>query len=102
MPYLRGALIKEAIQNIATSEQCSGIRCYARKRAYELGSHYVGEAAQVIGTTIGAAAGSAVVSGVVGVGAAVIRSSSKYVLNPPKTYVGASLCVAGTLLTIQN
>lgn len=91
MPYLLGSLVKEAIQTIATFKQCSGIRCYARKRASELRSHYVGEAAQVIVTTVGAAS--------VSVSGSVIGNAEKCLFNPPKTYGRASLFVAGILLT---
>ena len=81
MTYLRGALVKEAIKNIATSEQCSGIRCYAIKRASKLGSHYVGEAAQVI---IRSAAGSAVVSKVFRCWWCCYRNCSKVCIKYPK------------------
>lgn len=95
MSYLRGSLVKKCLTTVATSEKCLGIRCYAK----EVGKQYLSESARTVGVGVGTVAGSVVISTVIGVSCAVIGNATKCVINPPKTYVGVSLCVAGTLLS---
>ena len=95
MPYLRGSLAKESLALLVTSDKCSGIRCYAKK----VGQQYASEGAKTVGLAIGTVAGSAAVTTAVGVGGAIVGSAVKCFINPPTTYVGVSLCVAGTLLS---
>lgn len=75
MPYLRGSLAKECLVTLSTSDKCSGIRCYVKR----VGEQYLSEGAKAVAIATG--------------------SATKCVMNPPKTYVGGALCVAGTLLS---
>ena len=95
MPYLRGSLAKECLATLSTSEKCSGIRCYVKR----VGQQYLKEDAKTVGVSIGTVAGSAAVTTAVGVVGAIVGSAGKCFINPPKTYVGVSLRVAGTLLS---
>lgn len=94
MPYLRGSLAKEYLATLATSEKCSGIRCYAKR----VGQQYLSEGAKTLGVAIGTVVGSATITTAVGVTGSIAGNAGKCFINPPKTYVGVSLCVAGTLL----
>ena len=95
MPYLRGSLAKECLATLSTSNKCSGIRCYAKRVAEQ----YLSEGVKAVAIATGTVIGSATVSTVVGVGGAIAGSATRCVMNPPKTYVGGALCVAGTLLS---
>lgn len=95
MPYLRGSLAKECLVSFSTSEKYAGIRCYIKKVSKE----YLSEGAKAITVTTGSLIGSAAVSTVIGLSTAVIGSATKCVINPPKSYVGGVLCIAGTLLS---
>ena len=79
MPYLRGSLAKECLVTLSTSDKCSKIRCYAKR----VGGQYLSEGAKAVGVATGTVLGSA----------------GRCVMKPPKTFVGGTLCVAGTLLT---
>ena len=95
MPYLRGYLAKECLVTLSTSDQCSGLRCYAKR----VGQKYLSEGTRTVGVALGTIAGNAAVTTAVGVSSASVGNATRCFLNPPKTYVGASLCVAGTLLS---